>query len=167
MRLLTVNIFQHLVLCIALLCSAPVLAQGTNVSFGTFTQDTTAPVEVTSDNLSVDQATGTAIFEGNVLIGQGELRLSAQKVEVIYRAKSAGIAKLVASGGVTLVSGAETAEAAGADYDIDSGTIMMSGDVLFTQGPSALTAQRMTINLKDGTANMSGRVKTILQTGKN
>ena len=113
------------------------------------------------------QATGTAVFEGNVLIGQGELRLSAQKVEVIYRAESAGIAKLVASGGVTLVSGAETAEAAGADYDIDSGTIMMSGDVLFTQGPSALTAQRMTINLKDGTANMSGRVKTILQTGKN
>ena len=167
MRLLTVNIFRHLVLCIALLCSATVLAQGTNVSFGTFTQDTTAPVEVTSDNLSVDQATGTAVFEGNVLIGQGELRLSAQKVEVIYRTESAGIAKLVASGGVTLVSGADAAEAAGADYDIDSGTIVMSGDVLLTQGPSALTAQRMTINLKDGTANMSGRVKTILQTGKN
>ena len=161
------TVFRSLMMCLALLCSAPVFAQGTNVAFGTIRQDTTAPVEVTADNLAVDQATGTAVFEGNVLIGQGELRLSAQKVEVVYRASSAGIASLIATGGVTLVSGADAAEAARADYNIDSGTIVMTGDVLLTQGPSAITAQKMTINLQDGTAQMSGRVKTIIQTGSN
>jgi lipopolysaccharide export system protein LptA len=59
------------------------------------------------------------------------------------------------------------AEALRADYDIDSGTIVMTGDVLLTQGPSALTAQKMTVDLKNGSAHMSGRVKTILQTGSN
>ena len=167
MRKIAVTILRPLLICITLLGSAPVFAQGTNVVFGTIRQDTTAPVEVTADNLAVDQATGKAVFDGNVLIGQGALRLSAQKVEVVYRANVEGIASLTATGGVTLVSGADAAEAERADYDIDSGTIVMTGNVLLTQGTSALTAQKMMINLKDGSARMSGQVKTILQTGSN
>lgn len=143
------------------------VAQGTNVAFGSLKQDTSAPVEATADNLSVDQSKGTATFTGNVVIGQGEMRLSAPRVLVVYRANQAGIARMEASGGVTLVSGPDAAEAREADYDVDRGTIIMTGDVLLTQGQSALTAERMTVNLNDGTARMSGRVKTILQTGQN
>ena len=40
--------------------------------------------------------------------------------------------------------------------------IVMSGDVLLTQGANALTSDRMTVNLTQGTAQMNGRVKTIL-----
>lgn len=159
------TVLRNLVICIAMLCTAPAYSQGTSVSFGIIQQDPAAPVEVTADNLAVDQATGIAIFEGNVVIGQGELRLSAQRVEVVYRAENAGIANLIATGGITLASGPDAAEAERADYNIDSGTIVMSGSVLLTQGSSAITAQKMSINLKDGTANMSGRVKTILLTG--
>ncbi|TMM53040.1 lipopolysaccharide transport periplasmic protein LptA [Sulfitobacter sabulilitoris] len=142
-----------------------VSAQGTQVAFGTIQQDTTLPVEVTADNLSVDQSSGTAIFTGNVLIGQGEMRLSAPRVLVVYRATAEGIARLEATGGVTLVAGADAAEAERADYSIDDGTIVMTGNVLLTQGRNALTADKMTVRLSDGTARMSGRVKTILQTG--
>jgi len=145
----------------------PATAQGANVAFGTIRQDTGLPVEVTADNLSVDQSTGTAIFTGNVLIGQGEMRLSAARVMVVYRAENKGIARLEATGGVTLVSGPDAAESERADYDIDDGTIVMSGNVLLAQGASALSADKMSVRLSDGTAQMSGRVKTILQTGGN
>jgi lipopolysaccharide export system protein LptA len=64
-----------------------------------------------------------------------------------------------------LVAGEDAAESQRADYDIDAGTLVMRGDVLMTQGPSALSAQEMTVNLNDGTAQMSGGVKTILQPG--
>lgn len=152
--------------CIALLgLSSPVVAQGTQVAFGTIQQDTSAPVEVTADQLDVDQATGKAIFTGNVVIGQGAMRLSAARVVVVYREESAGIQSLEATGGVTLASGADAAESQRADYDIDSGVIVMSGDVLMAQGQSALSADRMTVDLDGGTARMQGRVKTILQTG--
>lgn len=144
-----------------------VLAQGTSVAFGTLRQNPDAPVEVSADALSVDQDTGTAVFSGNVLIGQGDMRLSATRVLVVYKTGNTGIERLEASGGVTLISGADAAESQRADYNIDTGTILMSGDVLLTQGPSALTAERMSVNLRDGTAQMSGRVKTILQPGKN
>ncbi|WP_370399580.1 lipopolysaccharide transport periplasmic protein LptA [Sulfitobacter sp. JB4-11] len=143
----------------------PVEAQGANVAFGTIRQDTGQPVEVTADSLEVDQDTGTAIFTGNVVIGQGEMRLSAARVLVVYRAENKGIARLEATGGVTLVSGPDAAEAERADYNIDDGTIVMTGNVLLAQGASALSADRMSVRLADGTAQMSGRVRTILQTG--
>ncbi|WP_236628294.1 LptA/OstA family protein, partial [Sulfitobacter sp. HI0129] len=95
---------------------------------------------------------------GNVLIGQGAMRLTAERVEVVYRAEAEGIAKLEATGGVTLVSGDDAAEADRADYDIDAGTLVMTGNVLLTQGGSALSSEQMTIQLEDGTAQMSGRV---------
>lgn len=151
-----------LILCLPL---GAALAQGTSVAFGTLKQDTDAPVELTADSLSVDQDSGVAIFTGNVLIGQGEMRLSAARVRVVYREGNTGIESLRATGGVTLVSGPDAAESQQADYDIDTGVIVMTGDVLLTQGASALTAERMTVNLEDGTAQMSGRVKTILQSG--
>lgn len=145
------------------LSGAPVFAQGANVAFGSFKQDPNLPVEVTSDNLSVDQETGVAIFTGNVLIGQGEMRLSAPRVLVVYREAQRGIERMEATGGVTLVSGPDAAESDRADYSITDGVIVMTGNVLLDQGPNALSADRMTVQLSDGTAQMSGRVKTIIQ----
>jgi lipopolysaccharide export system protein LptA len=158
LRLLLVALF-------AALFSTQSIAQGASVAFGTISQDTNLPVEVSSDELTVDQETGSAVFTGNVVIGQGEMRLSAQRVLVIYRASADGIAKMEATGGVTLVSGPDAAEAQRADYSIDEGTIVMRGDVLLAQGASALSADTMTIRLRDGTARMSGNVRTRLQTG--
>lgn len=150
-------------LIFAFMVPAMASAQGANLAFGTIRQDTSLPVEVTADNLSVDQQTGTAIFTGNVVIGQGEMRLGAARVLVVYAEAQGKIARLEASGGVTLVSGADAAESRNARYDIDAGLVELTGDVLLTQGRSALTSDRMTVNLRSGTAQMQGRVKTVLQ----
>jgi lipopolysaccharide export system protein LptA len=101
------------------------------------------------------------------LIGQGEMRLSASSVLVVYRANGEGIARLEATGGVTLVSGPDAAESERADYDIDTGTIVMTGNVLLAQGRNALSSDKMSVKLSDGTAQMSGRVRTVLQPGGN
>lgn len=158
LRLLLIAMFTALF-------STSAFAQGASVAFGTIAQDTSLPVEISSDELAVDQQTGTAIFTGTVVIGQGDMRLSAQRVMVVYRDTQDGIARLEATGGVTLVSGADAAEAERADYSIDDGTIVMRGNVLLAQGASALSADMMTIRLRDGTARMSGNVRTRLQTG--
>ncbi|MBK0325752.1 LptA/OstA family protein [Rhodobacteraceae bacterium F11138] len=140
---------------------------GTKVAFGTIKADPSLPVEVTADTLDVNQSDGSAEFKGNVLVGQGEMRLSAQRVLVIYNQDNSGIQRMEAVGDVVLVSGPDAAQAERADYSIDSGVIVMTGDVLLTQGPNALTSDRMTVNLTTGTANMAGRVKTILQADDN
>lgn len=153
-------------LCIAL-ASGPAMAQaqGTQVAFGAIKADPTLPVEVTADTLDVNQTDGSAEFLGNVLVGQGVMRLTADRVLVIYNQEASGIERMEATGDVVLVNGPDAAQADRADYSIDSGVIVMTGDVLLTQGPNALTSDKMTVNLTTGTANMAGRVKTILQSG--
>lgn len=156
--------FLLLILSIGSL-TGPVLAQSAQVAFGVIQQDPNLPVEVTADNLNVNQVTGEAVFSDNVLIVQGEMRLSADRVLVVYNSETNGIARLLASGGVTIVSGPDAAEAEQADYSIDDATILMTGDVLVAQGPSAISGERLLIRLDAGTAEMSGRVRTILQSG--
>lgn len=145
--------------------AAPTGAQGTDVTFGTMRQDSSLPVEVAADNLSVSQSEGTAVYTGNVVIGQGEMRLAAPRVMIVYDEENARIARMEATGGVTLVNGEEAAEAERADYDIDNGTILLTGNVLLTQGGNALTSERMEVDLDSGTARMAGRVRTVLQPG--
>jgi len=152
--------------CAAFLSATPVLAQ-TNINLGVINADPNAAVEITADNLSVEQATGTAVFQGNVVVGQGDLRISAGRIEVIYSDASGDISRLSASNGVTFVTATEAAEAESADYDLTAGTLTMRGDVLLTQGASAISADTMRVNLSTGAAQMEGRVRTIFNQGGN
>lgn len=126
-----------------------------------------APVEITADSLSVDQATGRATFTGNVRVGQGDLRLAAGEILVIYSEASGEITELRATGGVTLATPAEAAEASSAVYDLVSGTLTMRGQVLLSQGPGAISADNMVINLSSGAARMEGNVRTVFSPGGN
>lgn len=157
---------RFLTVMIALSWANMTVAQ-TNITLGGLNVDNTAAVEIAADNLAVDQDNGTATFSGNVIIGQGDLRLSAGSVRVVYSEATGDIASLLASGGVTFVTASEAAEAQSANYNLVSGELVLTGDVLLTQGASALSAERMVINLTAGTAQMSGRVRTVFQQGGN
>ena len=157
----------RLIALVALLSAPLSAAAQTNISLGGISADPDAPVEITADNLSVDQNSGQANFEGNVVIGQGDLRISAGSVEVTYSRDSGDIDRLLASGGVTFVTATEAAEAASAVYDLAGGALTLSGDVLLTQGASAISADTMVVNLETGEAQMIGRVRTVFEQGNN
>ncbi len=144
------------------------VAQSAGIAFGTSTFDRTQPVEITADELRVDQSAGTAVFDGNVLVVQGEVRLSSGKVTVEYSQENGaptGIARLIASGGVTFVTASDAVEANEATYSVDDGTVQLTGDVLLTQGQSAIAGDRLVINLEAGSGRMEGRVRTVLNPG--
>ncbi|RAP40059.1 lipopolysaccharide transport periplasmic protein LptA [Rhodovulum viride] len=154
-------------LAFALVLAVPAAAwaQGAQIAFGSLDHDASLPVEVTAESLSVDQGDGTAVFSGDVVVGQGTLRLSAARVLVVYGsggASSGKISRLEASGSVVLVLGEDAAQAQGAVYSIDTATIVMTGDVLLTQGDNAVEGQRLTVDLNRGTGAMEGRVRTVL-----
>jgi lipopolysaccharide export system protein LptA len=156
------NVTMALLCVTAFFCTNPAFAQ-TNIALGGISADPSAPVEVTADNLTVDQNTGTAIFSGNVKVGQGDLRLAATNVHVVYSDDTGDITQLIASGGVTFATATEAAESRDADYNLSTGVLIMTGNVLLTQGASALSAERMTVDLNNGQAQMSGRVRTVFQ----
>ncbi len=143
-----------------------VLAQGQG-PFGGFKHDSTAPIEITSDALEVQQAQNLAVFSGDVVAGQGTLRLTADRVEVTYAEQAGGnsqtgaIRNLQAEGNVFISNGAETAQGAHARYDVESGMITMTGKVVLTQGKNVISGETLTINLNEGQGKVQGRVKSI------
>lgn len=161
--------FKPLVLAAALAAfwATALLAQNADVSFGGLKADTRLPVEVTAENLTVNQADGTAIFAGDVLVKQGEMRLQAAEVRVEYGDTGSEIERLLASGGVLIVNATDAAEASDAIYTIASGEVVMTGNVLMTQGKTAIKGQKLVINLKTGLGKMSGGVTTTFLPGSN
>ncbi|MDP2061815.1 MAG: LptA/OstA family protein [Phaeovulum sp.] len=157
-------------LCVLLLGAGIQLqpAQAQTTDFGGIRADTSAAVEISADSLTIDQADGSAVFSGNVVVSQGAMRLAAALVRVEYgNDGQREISRLLASGGVVLASGSDAAEAESAEYTILSGTVVLSGNVVLTQGGNVLSGQRLTVNLTTGTATVEGRVQTTLQPGGN
>ena len=135
-------------------------AAGTDVAFAGLKTDPTLPVQVTADQLSVNQNDGTAIFKGNVVVTQGTMTLAAATVQVEYAQDKKTIAKLLADGGVKLAAGTDAASAQTAEYAPETGALIMTGDVILTQGASAISGQKLTLSLKTGLGTMDGRVTT-------
>jgi len=147
--------------------AAPGLAQQATIAFGDLQQDTTLPVEIAAETFSVNNADGTALFSGEVQVIQGDMTLAAAEVLVEYDPTGQAINRLLASGGVTITSLGDAAAAKEAVYTIESGQIVLTGDVRLTQGPSAMSGQKLTLNLTDGTGVMEGRVTTTFVPGAN
>ena len=145
---------------ILLLIPVAASAAGTDVAFGGLQTDTTQPVKVTADQLSVNQNDGTAIFKGNVLVTQGAMTLSAPTVQIIYAADHQSIAKMTADGGVKIATATDAASSTSAEYLPDTGDLTLLGDVVMTQGTSAMSGQSLKLSLKTGLGTMEGRVTT-------
>ena len=65
---------------------APLPASAQQVAFAGLRADTAAAVEVSADSLTVNQADGTAVFTGNVVIHQDRGSLNGERV--VYNLKT-------------------------------------------------------------------------------
>ena len=130
--------------------------------------DPGAPVEVTADKLDIARAEGTALFTGNVVAIQGDMRLNADWVLVEYVLLPDGtlgddIETITARDNVLLVTPEEAAEGDEAVYTPLTNTIVMVGDVLLTQGGNTVAGDRLVVDLETGIGEVQCRVRTVLQ----
>ena len=113
----------------AILASLPALARPAALAQATVPfgpeHDASLPVEITSDRLDLDQAAGTAVFAGNVKVGQGAAprgRPAEVFTSRVCTRRAGEVERMVATGNVTLSNGAEAAEADQAVYEVAGGT---------------------------------------------
>ncbi|MFW5654806.1 MAG: LptA/OstA family protein [Roseicyclus sp.] len=154
-------------LCLGAVLSASAAAAQVDIGFGGTAFDEDQPVEVTSDSLTIDQTTGEALFSGNVVVVQGDLRMSAPEVRVFYSELDGrrSVDEVLATGGVLMTRGADAAEGEEALYNVDTTLLTMTGEVLVTQGPTVVAGDRMVVNMQTGDGSVDGRVRTVFDTG--
>lgn len=154
---------------VAALAIAPAAAQQAS-PFGSFKHDNSLPIEITSDALEVRDPEKLAVFSGDVVAGQGKLRLTSDILNVWYDgenpddAETGAISRLRAEGDVFLSSGAETARGAWALYDVETGIVTMGGGVTLTQGENAIRGETLRVDLNAGQGRVEGgRVRSVFR----
>ncbi|KPQ06276.1 MAG: lipopolysaccharide export system chaperone component LptA [Rhodobacteraceae bacterium HLUCCA12] len=156
-----------LVCTIATLALAGVAgAQDMQLRLGDSLNLSQSQLEITSDSLDVDQETGVSTFGGGVVASQGGMRLTAENLRIEYSENPEDgrqrIDRLVADGGVTMVTDHEAVEARQAVYSLAEQTLEMTGDVVMVQGANVLAGERFFADLRAGTGRMSGQVRTLI-----
>lgn len=160
---------QAMIVPVAIWAAAMTIAAGafaqTTVALSGLKQDSSLPVQVESDSLQVDQASGEAIFTGNVKVVQGEMTITSERARVEYTPGGNEVNKVFFYGDVLFTSPTDAAEGEEAVYTLASGEVVITGEVLLTQGATTISGSRLVYNLDAGTGVMEGRVQTVFVPG--
>jgi len=109
------------------------------------------PIMWGADLLEVENNTLTLI--GNAELLQGQNRLRADRVAGLNQT---GDSRLEASGNVYFVTPEQTIRGDRAVYTTGNDTIVVTGDVILTQGQNVLTGSSLTYNTRTGSAQVEG-----------
>ncbi|HUG60684.1 MAG TPA: LptA/OstA family protein [Methylomirabilota bacterium] len=127
------------------------------------------PIQFEAEALEVREQDRTAIFTGNVVVRQNETVLKTASLIVTYAAENAGggaqqVQRLEAKGDVLVTSGPQTASGDQAVFDTAANTIVVTGNVVLTQGANVIRGPRLVIDIDSGQAKMSGgRVQMLIE----
>lgn len=120
--------------------------------------DSNAPVDYSADRIELQDKANRVVLSGNVDVTQKDLRLRAARVTVSYTNDgSLKIQRMIATGGVLVTRGTDSARGDVAVYDLVQRIITMSGNVTLTRNGSTLNGGRAVINLATGMSTVDGR----------
>jgi len=154
--------FRHIL--IALLVPVMWLMIGTPMSAQSWSNlfefDRSEPITSLADSLTIGSRNNQAILEGNAVVIQGDLNLSADRIVVDYHQDTGRLLNVSAVGNIVLSDVRNRVTAQKAVYDFDSGLLTASGSVAIFQGTRSIKGDRLIIDLDDGSGRMEGNVTT-------
>jgi lipopolysaccharide export system protein LptA len=116
------------------------------------------PVNYAADRIELQDKDNRVVLSGDVVITQGDLRLTAGRTTVAYTdAGSLAIQRIDATGGVTVTRGSERAQGSAGVYDFNRRVIVLAGGVQLRRGSDTLNGGRLTIDLNSGLSSVDGR----------
>jgi len=136
--------------------------------------DRNQPLQIEADKASLDEDTGIAEYTGNVLLQQGTLRFTGNRLTVYI--KDDGVERVVLEGRpATYVQRLEDdqseqqAEAGRIEYQTDAQRLILEQDArVWREGSEEFSSNRIVVNLRNNTLKAGGdspgsRVRIILQ----
>ena len=116
------------------------------------------PVNYAADRIEFQDRQNRVVLSGNVVIDQGDMRLTAGRTVVAFEdAGALSIQRIDATGGVTVTRGAERASGDAGVYDFNRRVIVLAGGVALRRGGDTLNGGRLVIDLATGLSSVDGR----------
>jgi|TARA_R110000868_G_scaffold4533_2_gene28479 lipopolysaccharide export system protein LptA len=119
--------------------------------------DSSQPLDTIADRIENLDSEGRTILTGHVDITQGDRRIMADRVELVWTQPEDGgrgdIERVIATGHVRYFSPFQNATGDLGIYEMGPDTITLTGDVVITQGENVITTTRFVSNLTSGNSN--------------
>ena len=148
------------VLALALFSALPALAQSTDL-FSGFSKKGNGPIEVDAQTLEIVEEGEQRIstFSGGVTVRRGDTTMKAAQIKLFTSKDSDagdqnGFTRMEATGTVYVNSGKQTITGSQAVVDNKAQTIVLSGNVVLSQGKDVLAAERLVIDMATGKARV-------------
>lgn len=130
----------------------------------------TAPgkeVTIEADQMEIVEKEHRAVFTGKVDAKRGDVRLTADKLVVLYEdvkqpdgTTKNDVSKLDATGNVTIVTSTQRITGQEARMDVKANKLVVTGGVQVVQGQTTLKGETLNVDLNTDKSQMSGgRVK--------
>ena len=118
------------------------------------TQDpTSAPVMYGGNTFSYTPNGFSLVGDAEIM--QGDNRLRAGRIEAFTNASS-NLTRVEATGEVFFVTPTQTLRGDRAVYNLAEGEVVLTGDVIVTQGRNVMTGSRLVYNVRTESARMEG-----------
>lgn len=118
------------------------------------------PIAYSADRGEFVQAERRLVLSGNAELLQGRNRVRANAITLTYGAGEGGgvgdVDRIEASGEVYFVTPEQVARGDRAVYTASDDTIVVTGEVILTQGENVLSGDRLTIHVGSGRSTMQG-----------
>jgi lipopolysaccharide export system protein LptA len=145
-------------------------------AFQGFSRDRNEPVRIEANSLEIHDKDSYALFSGNVVVQQGDSVLRTRELKVYYHgslrpnekgeiSKLPGgpavandpaqrIRRLEALGGITVTNKDQKASGDMGVFDMPTNTATITGNVVISQGPNVMRADKLVVDLKTGYSRM-------------
>ncbi|NVK44119.1 MAG: lipopolysaccharide transport periplasmic protein LptA [Oceanospirillaceae bacterium] len=120
-------------------------------------EDRSQPINISADQATIDDVSGTTIYSGNVSIEQGSMKITASQVD-LYRSNG-DVDRILATGNVHFQQQAArdkpvtNAYGERMDYRIDRREITITGNARVVQQKDSFTGQKIVYNLDKSLVN--------------
>lgn len=116
------------------------------------------PTNVSADSLSFNPKNRVFAYQGNVVVTQGDMKLTSKTLEGNYN-ETNQLQKLIARGDVMITKQDIKASGQTATYDAPAGIVILTDNPQLAQNESILTADRIKIFINENRSQAEGDVR--------
>lgn len=108
----------------------------------------TDPVEISADSLVIEESSKQATFEGNVVVLRTGLRVTADRVVVVYGTGIEDIQRFDAIGNVRIETEGQTASGDRAEFDPANQMLRLTGNVTVQNSAGTMGGAELVVDLR-------------------
>jgi len=133
----------------------PAQTHATQQSLGLGKHDSSAPINISSDNFLGDLTTKIGTYSGNVVVVQGDMKMRADRVRVdVVDSKPS---KIYSHGNVVVEAPNGTATGDDGLYDLTPNTITLTGKVVLTKEKDVMRGTSVVMDMNTNLAHLTAK----------